>query len=306
MSRKLIIKELNFSYSKRHLFDMLDLLVDSYNWEFIDKTTLFDKNNKLENISHLLLISGSSEIDNFRLPKETKISYIIDDLHTCGNIKQKRSTNYKKVYKIFATYGYCLNIFYPMIPDDKVLWFPHSARYKIDFNNNPIKKILISGRITMSQYPNRYLIYKMIKKNKFIYYDKPKLNGYRAKTDEDKNNKIYGEKYYKLLNEYIISFTCDLNENRPYIVAKHFEILASGSLLLACNPHTKNEFESLGFIDNVDYISCNSENLEEKISWLKDDNNLNKINEIRKNGYDKVNLKHTWINRTQLLNEILT
>ena len=87
-------------------------------------------------------------------------------------------------------------------------------------------------------------------------------------------------------------------------MAKHFEILASGSLLFACNPHTKKEFESLGFKDGEDYISCNNVNMKEKITWLKNPLNLKKINIIRKNGNRKV-CNHTWKKRTELLNYIL-
>ena len=43
---KLIIKETNFSYSKRHLFDMLDLLVEKYNWNYISKEELLNKEFK--------------------------------------------------------------------------------------------------------------------------------------------------------------------------------------------------------------------------------------------------------------------
>lgn len=305
---KLIIKEINFSYSKRHLFDMLDLLVNKYNWQYISKDALLQKQFKntflYQNLEHLLLITGSSQIKDFNVPQDTKISYIIDDLHTCGVIKRERNKNYHLVHKIFATYGYCFDKFYPNIPLDKVVWFPHSARYILPFNENPIKKILVSGRINPSQYPNRNRIYKFSLKDKFIEYLKPELNGYRAKSEKDIKTKLYGEKFYYELNKYLICFTCDASKDRPYIVAKHFEILGSGSLLFACNPNTKNEFESLGFIDGEDYISCNPKSMREKINWLKDPKNLEEINKIRKNGYKKIK-NHTWKVRTKYLNKIL-
>lgn len=304
---KLIIKELNFSYCNRHLFDMLDLLVDKYNWKYVEKNDILDANFVyFEKIEYLLLITGSSEIENFNVPKSCKIIYIIDDLHTCGKIKRARSKNYNLVFKIFATYGYCMNKFYSMIPSNKIVWFPHSARYIIPFNFNPINKILISGRVTQEQYPNRFKILQLSKKINFIYYHQPTLNGYRAQNKNDIETQLYGKKFYELLNSYLICFTCDASQNRPYILAKHFEILGSGSLLFACNPNTKKNFESLGFIDEIDYISCNSENMLEKINWLSDIKNLEKINIIRKNGYEKVKNNHTWIHRTNFLNNYLS
>lgn len=75
---------------------MLDLLVEKYHWKYIEKYILLDKNN-IEKIDHLLLITGSSQIKDFRLPKNIKISYIIDDLHTGGFIKKKRINNHHLV-----------------------------------------------------------------------------------------------------------------------------------------------------------------------------------------------------------------
>jgi hypothetical protein len=305
---KLIIKEENFSYSKRHLFDMLDLLVKKYNWKYVSKKDILDPKFILidyyQSIEHLLLINGSSLINKYHVPSTCKISYIIDDLHTGGEVKAARLRNYKRVHKIFATYAYCFNKFYPEIPNNMIEWLPHSSRYIIPFNKNPINKILVSGRVNPKQYPNRFKIVNISEKNNFIHYEKPKLNGYRAKNDNDIKNRIYGEKFYKILNKYLICFTCDASSSRPYIVAKHFEILASGSLLLACNPNTKKEFESLGFIDGEDYISCNQFNMNEKILWLQDSTNLEEINRIRNNGYQKVR-NHTWVQRTKFLNDKL-
>lgn len=303
---KLIIKEVNFSYSKRHLFDMLDLLVKNYDWQYVDKSVIL--NSKIKNfneIEHLLLITGSSQIQDYIVPPNCKISYVIDDLHTCGEIKRLRNNNYNKVYKIFATYAYCFSKFYPLIPLNKVEWLPHSARYIIPFNNNPINKILISGRINKNQYPNRYKMLLLSKKNKFITYYKPELNGYRAKNNNDITNKIYGKKFYELLNSYLIGFTCDASKDRPYLLAKHFEIIGSGCLLFACNPNTKTYFEKLGFIDGIHYISCTCENMEEKIKWLSNISNLTEINKIRKNGYELIKQKHTFETRTNFVNTIL-
>jgi len=192
-----------------------------------------------------------------------------------------------------------------MIPSSKIVWFPHSARYILPIHDSPIYKILVTGRVNKKTYPNRYNILKLSKKNNFIHYQKPELNGYRANNEEDIKTRIYGKKFYSLINNYLISFVCDANESRPYILAKNFEILGSGSLLFACNPNTKKDFETLGFIDGEDYISCTPENMENKIEWLMDNGNLEKIKKIRKNGHAKVAKNHIWEKRTEFLNSIL-
>ena len=39
--------------------------------------------------------------------------------------------------------------------------------------------------------------------------------------------------------------------------------------------------------------------MQEKINWIMDDSNIEKINEIRLNGYNLVRKQDTWLNRLE-------
>ena len=95
---------------------------------------------------------------------------------------------------------------------------------------------------------------------------------------------------------------CFVDAARDYILAKVFEICASGSLLLYMNFNIIQECEKLGFIDGINYISCTQENFIEKVNWILNPNNINLVNSIRLAGYELIKQKHTYLNR---YNELL-
>jgi len=287
-----------------HLFDMLDLLVEKYNFYYYEYKLLLEKNaedlllkkfGKLPN--NIIVLKGSSGIKDFKIDfSKIKVSFIIVDIHQQGIIRRKRKESLKYVYKVFATYAYHFYNKFPTL-NYKLIWFPHSIRYMINFNDSPINKIFMPGRLNKDIYPGREKLKQLSKNNNNIIILKPNVN-YRINKDNLKDNSLFGEAYYKKLSTYICCFTDDLIPERPYLVAKHFEIMGSGSLLLANNPNTKEHFEKLGYIDGQHYISCTIENIEEKINWILDIKNKNKVDKIRKNGYNLVRSKDTWIHRT--------
>lgn len=300
------IKDTNISTSNLHLFDMLDLLVKKYNYKYIDINLLYEKDidQKLIELygelpKNIFLIKGSSGIQKFKT--RVDISFLIDDVHPGGSVRKNRQRSLKKTKNVFCTYAYAFNKYYKK-GKYNLYWLPHSLRYHdIKYNTDPIEKILITGRLNKRVYPNRQIIYDMSKSNKNIVYLKPNV-GYRVK--EDNKNLIYGKRFMNYLNKYLCGFTCDLISERPYIVAKHFEIMGSGALLLACNPNTKDKFKELGFIDMEHYISCTPENIKEKINFILSNRDL--IDKIRRKGYDLVTKEHIYEKRTEFLNSILS
>jgi hypothetical protein len=57
--------------------------------------------------------------------------------------------------------------------------------------------------------------------------------------------------------------------------------------------------------DGVNYISCSLTNLEEKISYILNPDNLEKINEIRKNGYEFVWKYHKQTDRIKYIDNFV-
>ncbi|XWV26181.1 hypothetical protein QJ857_gp0897 [Tupanvirus soda lake] len=249
---------------------------------------------------NIVFFEHLTEMHEMKIPSEIKINVIVDDLHHGGDIKKNRILSLTKVSRILSTYGYSFSKYYSTnVP---VYFFPHSVAFDIKFNETPINKILVSGRLNPSIYPFRNHVVKLSKKNKFLQYLPVNCN---YEIYKDSPDLLYGQKYVEKLSDYLACFTCDASIDRPYIVAKHFEILSSGSLLLAGNPNTKNYFEKLGFIDGMHYISVTIDNINEKIAYITNPINRETINKIRKNGYDLVREKHTFRNRANYLKDIL-
>ena len=131
--------------------------------------------------------------------------------------------------------------------------------------------------------------------------------GYKNFDGIEKDFKI-GRSYAKILNEHLCCFAdCSIY---GYIVSKYFEIPATGALLLAENPNKDHKefdnLESLGFIDNVNYISCTKDNIQDKINWILDPLNKCKIDEIRKNGMEMVRNNHSIKKRAVFIHKYLS
>ena len=297
------------STRKFHIHDMLELLVKEYDYKPFDIKLLY--NSKCNDIflkeynrypNNIIVLKGGSSIQKFKTDKSIKITMIIDDIHHGGTLRQCRTKSLKRINNIFCTYAYYFNNYYPK-KKYKLYWLPHSIRFiDVNLNDSPINKIFVSGRLNDEIYPNRKKILDL--NHKDIKYFKPNV-GYRYKENDNMNNKIFGKKYIEKLSNYLCCFTCDANQKRPYIVAKHFEILSSGSLLLACNPYTKTYFENLGFNDMEHYISCDSDNMEEKIEFILNTENRNIIDNIRRKGYEFAKEKHNYFERTKFLHNII-
>lgn len=297
-----------------HLYDLHDFFIKNYNYKTINFDMLFKEEineyliNMYEDLpENLLMIGHISRILRIKLSRKVKISVMIDDLHYKGRLKENVGRAFKRVDKIFATYGYCFYTFFNKLSVNcysKVYFMPHSARYKINYNENPKRKILLTGALTESQYPNRMKMYNISQKEEDVIYMK-KIGGYRCSLGSNLEKLTTGAKYIKKLGEYICCFTDDASVSRPYIVAKHFEILSSGSLLLSCNPHTKKWFEKLGIKDGIHYISCTPENMNSKVINILNPENVDKINKIREEGYKLCLRHHMYENRGERIKNLI-
>lgn len=204
-------------------------------------------------------------------------------------------------------YGYSYDKF--NYPNNKVIFFPHNVRHSIPFNNTPVNKILLSGRgrKNSERYPMRYSFYHKSLKDNRVDYFRPD-HGYRP-SEEKRKTGIFGKKFINKLNNYLCCFCDDSAENTPYLLCKVFEIMSSGSLLLGCLRFTKKYLENLGFIENVHYINMTKlrdGEYDKKVSFILDPKNREKIDEIRKNGYEYCNKFHSSkIRAEQLYNYLI-
>jgi hypothetical protein len=229
-------------------------------------------------------------------PKNVKQYRYIVDIHGWN------MNNYPN--HLLLPYAYCYNI-YNYKPNTDLYFFPHCAKYNSEFNQNPINKILVSGRgrKNPSRYPMRVFMYDRSLKDERIDYFKPD-HSYRENIKKCEQVTCGGN-FIKKLNAYRVCFSDDMIYYSPYLVCKFFEILSSGALLLASFNHTKPYISNLGFIDGEHYISISKEDYNEKIEYIFDEKNSEEIDRIRLAGYNLCNMYHTSEHRALQLKEII-
>lgn len=168
---------------------------------------------------------------------------------------------------------------YSYFKNKNFFFCPINYSYKLSqilFNNNPINKICLSGNIRNNVYTVRYNFNEIMKK----YPEKYKLLEYNNNEISIKNNN-----FSLRLNKYIAAFYAshDLYHHSTPL-HKIYEILSSGSLLVI-NEIDEKCCNLLGLINNKHMIVIKkNEIVINKVNYILDRNNINEINEIRKNG----------------------
>jgi hypothetical protein len=230
------------------------------------------------------------------IKKHTEINFYIheNDIHKL----ESKPTTFQRYYAlrsilmdlphvyILAYYWYFYQSLYS-IANKNLICFPRFVKRMnlVELNKEPINKILLSGSRS-GHYPMRRHVASLNHPNVDIL--EPKMG-------------VMGENFIKYLGRYLACFTCCLNRASPYIINKFYEILFSGSLLLAYDELVKEPLKSIGFVDGENYISCTKENVVEKINWVCDQKNRKEVDRIRTNGYYFVISNHTDIVRYQSL-----
>ena len=154
----------------------------------------------------------------------------------------------------------------------------------INFNENPIHKLLISGDLC-DRYPQRKMFIKYFNKCKFI-------ENYKRNIFGDGNNNNYNKK----LNSYVACFSSSAYvknlsnnkiENTKFLLLKTYEILATGSLLVMpliekklLEEHGLFHYKNCYLID----FSKKEDIILNEIQQMLNDPNIHKI---RKEGQNK-------------------
>ena len=260
--------------------------LEIFGWKLIKLSNLNIENIKKTNCIVLCVTYDDFDISLLK-SDNVKIVYKIDDLYPFKEVRKKCIENSDL---IISPYQYLFNTkeiknMYN-INISNTFFIPYSAVddfFKdIEFNNNPINKIFVSGAKSHI-YPLRIFISNNISFKKYIdCLEHPSYNSY--------SHDCINNKYYKKLNEYLCCFV-DATSLK-YILLKVFEVCSVGSLLLV-EDTIENELNTLGFYDNVNCILCNKNNLKSKIKWILNVENLHLINNIRKNGMELVRKNHT-------------
>lgn len=183
------------------------------------------------------------------------------------------SPSYEYFVKLYPQFMYK----YKFMPK---FFSPHERYVNLPFNNIPKMKCLLSGSLNPQVYPLRSFI-----KNRggsLIDYKPPKY---------------VGDSYAKLLNSYFCCVTSSSIFN--YALAKHCEIPAAGSLLLA---DETSDLKKMGFIPNQHYVPITKSNAIKTIAGcLK---NPAEYENIRKEGTKFVRENHSVNNRMDMFKVI--
>jgi hypothetical protein len=312
---KLIISNLGAlrTYVSREFYYIMSDLIKDYGWKQIETHELWNGagtiNDKLQDAfgelpeiilfweGYEFLEAHGAEVERLACHK----FLLADDLH-CWNeqMKRKKLGGFALCEKVLATYAYVWDEFYPELSGvKKVVWIPHSASpdFMLPYNHCPQNSIFLSGALT-AHYPLRRQM-KILHEQRSYSIAHHSHPGYHCGYDYDKDEDI-GRGYAEKINTYRTGFTDSLIYK--YVVAKYFEIPATGALLLA-DDAVSELLEKLGFIENKHYLPVSKDNLEERIRYVLDERNHDELDKVRRRGQDLVWQRHKTSDRARQINE---
>lgn len=315
---KLVISHLETlrTYVTREFYYIMRDLISTHGWRHIETGKLWHGSGTIrdkllsefgELPESILFWEGyellrSEARDIYRL--DCRKSVLADDLHMWGEWdelrRQTKLVSFALCDTILCTNGNVWDAFYPEFAGTKkVIWIPHSASpdFMLPYNPNPENSILLSGAIGR-HYPLRQQMRALYEQGTYsiVYNQHP---GYYTGYDYENDNYVGGA-YAKTLNRYRAAFTDSLTFR--YVVAKYFEIPATGALLFA-DDAVRGPLQELGFIENRHYLAVSKENLEEKVEYVLDKRNQEELDEIRRRGQALVWERHKTSDRARQINE---
>jgi hypothetical protein len=201
----------------------------------------------------------------------------------------------------FCQYADVILVRYPealkqIVPDCQkpVFHFPHSAsqsyfQAKLDFKDKE-SAVLLSGAIRERWYPLRVKALSLFRsgQSEIAYREHP---GY----EPGKDPVVEAKSYAAQISKHEIALTgagMGIALAAPYILAKHFEIPATGTVVVT-DKFVVPLMERLGFIENEHYLTSTPETLKADIPrWLAPENKAN-MQRIGAAGQKLVAERHT-------------
>jgi len=182
-------------------------------------------------------------------------------------------------------------------------WFTDSEIYKP--KKEKIHDVIFLGAHRKKVYPLRYQIVnelpKYCEENGWTCLVKGRPPGKTLERDIEKLKQegyIVGDLYSQTLaSSKVFIFG---NSIFQYPISKYFEIMGSGTLVMANEPQSA---EALGFIDGENYVSVNGDNWKQKLAYYLE--NDEERERIALNGYTHVITNHSVEKRSEQLLDFL-
>jgi hypothetical protein len=302
-------------YVSREFAFIMRNLIQSYGWKHVEVVDLQSRPGSLSDklkqefgeLPQVILVWGASwfisenaeQIESLDCVK----ALLADDPHWGPDDEPRwgQCLTYMIVDLVFATYGYALHDFYPEARNfSRCIWLPHSASpdFFLPFNPQAENTLLLSGA-TSRVYPLRELVKALCDSGNYRIFHHPHP-GYGTDYDNDGDPRV-GQGYGRLINRFRAAFTdCSIYR---YAVAKHFEIPATGALLLA-DRAIAGPLLDLGFVDGEHYITASDDDLEDRVRYILDEANHDEIDAVRRRAQALVWERHKTSDRAALIDEV--
>ena len=301
------------TFVSREFYFIMSELISTHGWQHIETSDFFDGSATLrdkllstfgEIPESILFWEGYEQIgamatDVYSL--KCRKFVLADDLHYwTDQARLTKAVGFALCGTVLATCGYAWDSFYPEFGGaKKVVWIPHSASpdFMLPYNPDAENSILLSGAIG-HYYPLRQQMRELYDQGSYsiAYHQHP---GYYTGYDYE-NDPSVGNGYAQTINRYRAAFADSLIYR--YVVAKYFEIPATGALLLA-DDAVSGPLRELGFVAYKHYLPVSQENLEERIQYVLDESNHAELDEIRRNGQQLVWERHKTTDRARQISQ---
>lgn len=313
---KLIVSQLGAlsGYVSREFHYVMTDLINDHEWRQIDALQLLNGRGSIKDellntfgeLPEVILFWEGYDLlparfsDIYRLDCHKVI--FADDLHWFNEqTRLRKLVSFGLCETVLSSYAYLWTRFYPELAGAKrVVWIPHSASpdFMVAYNQSPENSILLSGALS-EHYPLRRQMKELHAQRAYsiIYHRHP---GYHCQYDHQGNENV-GRGYAEKINRSRAGFTDSLIYG--YVVAKYFEIPATGALLLA-DDAVSGPLQKLGFIENEHYLPVSKENLEERIQYVLDEANHGALDQVRRAGQELVRSRHKTSDRARSINEV--
>ena len=173
------------------------------------------------------------------------------------------------------------------------IWMPHSAlpAFVLPFNINPQAQVLLVGMV-MSGYPLREQVKARIDRgdSRLTQYSHP---GWQVGPSFS-----HIDDFANAMNRFL---ACILDGSaNNFVVAKVFEVPATGSLLLMSDD-LRDALLALGFEDGRHYLSFNSSSLDATVDWVLLPANRPQVDKIRAAGQAVAHARHLTVHRVDAI-----
>jgi hypothetical protein len=311
------IRELGCYVSREFYYVMRDL-IEVRGWRHVEPWVLMQHSQSPEEklrelcgeVPSVVLFWETYDLVNAIAPAVRslgcRIEFFADDLHLPLGGEDVRDTRLRALMEcdgLLTPYAYRLGHYYPELRDRTFArWVPHAASpdFVLPFNDEPANRILVSGFVG-APYPLRSRM-KGLAMNGWGGIEHHPHPGYREDYDYASDSRV-GPGYAAKIRSFRAAFTDAAIYS--YVVAKHFEIPATGALLVA-DGAVREPLRQLGFIDGVHYMATSMEDLETRVEYVLDERNRREIDRIRCAGQKLVLARHKTRHRSTLIDRLVT